>query len=110
MIPGANPSPQPKLHLDRLSRFCPDDRRVFHIYFTMRRPLPPQNFPFSWGSGPPSGSLGLPPTRVLNLNSISVGSVVFAGLTTETDRPADRETDHATRSVTIGRIYVVLSM
>jgi len=35
-------------------------------------------------------------------NGISIGSAVFAGLTTVTDR----QTDHATRSVTIDRIYV----
>jgi len=50
MIPWAHPSPQPKRHLDRLSR--------------------------------------------------------FSGLTSVTDRPIDRQTGHATRSVTIGRIYV----
>jgi len=30
----------------------------------------------------------------------------FAGLTTVSDRQTDRPTDHATRSVTIGRIYI----
>jgi len=44
------------------------------------------------------------PTRVLNLNRISIGSAVFAGLTDVTDRPTDRPTVHATRSVTINRI------
>jgi len=45
----------------------------------------------------------LDPTRVLNNpNGISIGAAVFAGLTNVTDRP----TDHATRSVTIGCIYV----
>jgi len=33
-------------------------------------------------------------------NGISIGSAVFAGITT------DRPTDHATRSVTTNRIYV----
>ena len=37
-----------------------------------------------------------------NPNGISIGSAVFAGLTSVTDR----STDHATRSVRIGRIYV----
>ena len=37
---------------------------------------------------------------------ISIGSAVFAGLSNVTDRRTDRQTDHATRSVTIGRIYV----
>jgi len=41
-------------------------------------------------------------TRVLNPNGISIDSVVFGGLTSVTDR----QTDHATRSVTLNRIYV----
>ena len=45
---------------------------------------------------------GLWPTRVHTANSISTGSLVFAGLTIVTDRL----TDHTTLSVTIGRIYV----
>jgi len=40
--------------------------------------------------------------RVYNPNGISVGSAVSAGLTTVTNRV----TDHASRSVTIGRTYV----
>jgi len=36
------------------------------------------------------------PTRVLNPNGISTGLAVFAGLTSVTDR----QTNHATRSVT----------
>jgi len=43
MIPWAHPSPQPKRHLDRFSRFCRDDRRV-SLYFTMGRP-------FGWRGG-----------------------------------------------------------
>ena len=42
------------------------------------------------------------PTQVVNTNGSSIGAAVFAGLTSVTDRP----TDHATRSVRIGRIYV----
>jgi len=59
-----------------------------------------------WGSGPPSNTWFLGPIRVLNPNGISIGSAVLAGLTTVTDRQTDRPTDHATRSVRIGRIYV----
>ena len=47
------------------------------------------------------------PIRVNKPNGISIGSAVFTWLMTVTDRPTDRQTDHATRSVTIGRIYVV---
>jgi len=39
------PSPQPKRHLGRFSRFCIDDRKV-SLYFTMERPFPLQNCPF----------------------------------------------------------------
>jgi len=45
----------------------------------------------------------LGPTRILNPNGISIG---FAGLTTVTDRQTDRPTDHATRSVKCGHIYM----
>jgi len=48
MITTAHPSSQSKRHLDRFSRFCTDDHRVF-LYFTMGRPFPPQNCPFPWG-------------------------------------------------------------
>jgi len=37
-----------------------------------------------------------------------IGSAVFAGFTSVTERHIDRPTDHATRSVTIGRIYVAM--
>ena len=61
-----------------------------------------KNCPFPWGCGPPSNTWFLWPTRAHNPNGILIGSAVFAGLITVTDR----QTDHATRSVTIGRIYV----
>jgi len=50
-----------------------------------------------------------------NPNGILIGSSVFEGQITVTDRQTDRQTfrptDHVTRSVTVGRIsaYVVLS-
>jgi len=89
------------------SHFCTDDRRV-SLYFTTGRSFPPQNCPFSMGgSGLLSNAWFPGPTQVLNPNGISIGSAIFAGLTTVTDRRTDsRPTDHATRLVTIGRIYV----
>jgi len=54
------------------------------------------------GSGPPSNTMFPGPTQVLNPTGSSIGSAVFAGLTSVTDRP----TDYATRSVRIGRTYV----
>jgi len=48
----------------------------------------------------------LGPTQVHNPDSISIDSAFFAGLTIVTDRHTDWQTDHATPSVTIGRISV----
>jgi len=44
----------------------------------------------------------LGPIQAHNPNGISIGSAFFAGLTSVTGR----QTDHATRSVTIGHIYL----
>ena len=114
MIRTAHPNPQPKLHLDRFSRFCTDDRRVF-LYFIIGHPFPPYKFPLPMGDLDPHLIHGFFwPTRVLNPNGISIGAAVFAELTSVTDRqtcrPTDRPTDHATRSVAIGRIYVRIVM
>ena len=62
--------------------------------------------PSHGGMWTPSNTWFLGPTRVLNPNGTSIGAAVFGGLTSVTDRPTDRSTDHATRSVTIGHIYV----
>jgi len=106
MIPTARPSPQPKQHSYRFSRVCTDNRRV-SLYFTMGRLFSPKNLPLPMGrSGPPSNTWFPGPTQVLNPNGSSIGTAVFAGLTSVTDRQTDRPTDHATRSVRIGRIYV----
>ena len=65
--------------------------------------FPRLKWPFRMGrSGPQSNTWFPEPTRVLDPNGILIGSAVLAGLTSVTDRP----TDHATRSVTIDRIYV----
>jgi len=69
----------------------------------MGRPFSRKNLPLSMaGSEPPSNTWSLGPTQVLNPNGISIGSAVFAELTSVTDR----QTDHAIRSLTIDRIYV----
>jgi len=58
------------------------------------------------GSGAPSNTWFPGPTQVLNPKGSLIGAAVFAGLTSVTDQQTDRPTDHATRSVRIGRIYV----
>jgi len=66
-------------------------------------PLPPlQNCPFPWETWTPPNAWFCGLIQAHKQNSISVGSVDFAQLTTVRDRP----TDHATRSVTIGHIYI----
>jgi len=72
----------------------------------MGRPFSPQNLPlegapFPWGILTPSNTWFPGPTKVLNPKGSSIGAAVFAGLISVTDR----STDHATRSVRIGRIY-----
>ena len=62
------------------------------LYFTMIRPFPPQNCPFPWGIWTPSNTWFPRPTEVLNPNSISIGSAVFAGLTSVISRPTDQQT------------------
>jgi len=96
-IPWDHPSPQPKWHLDQLSYF------LHRLPQCLWCPFSPQNCPFPWGSGPPSNTWFPAPTRVLNANGISIGSAVFAGLTSVTDR---RTSDHTIWSVSVGHIYV----
>ena len=73
---------------------------------------PPQNCLFPRRPVLPSNTWLLGPTRVLNRNGMSIGSVVYAGLTTVRDRQTDRQTQQPTDRprytwwVTIGRIYV----
>jgi len=69
--------------------------------FTMGSSFP-QNCPFPQGIWPPSNTWFPAPTWVLNQNGISIGSAVFAGLTSVADQP----TDHATQPVTTDHIYV----
>ena len=66
------------------------------------RPFPPKNCPFPWGNVNPHLTRFFVSIRTQNPNDISIGSAVFAGLISMTDRP----TDHATQSVAIDRICV----
>jgi len=68
--------------------------------------LRPQNCPFPWVDVDPLLIMFFRPTRVLNPNDISIGSAVFAGLTTVTGISTERPTDHCTRSVTIVCTYI----
>ena len=100
MIPWPHLSPQLKEHLDRLSRFtqmtaeCP--------YALQWDAPPPSKLPFPMGDLDTHLYMVAWANPSSQPNGISIGSAVFAGLTNVTDRP----TDHATRSVTMGRIYV----
>ena len=56
-------------------------------------------------AGSPSNTRFLRSILAHNPNGISIGVAVFAVLTSVTDRQTHWPTDHATQSVTIGRIY-----
>ena len=62
-----------------------------HPYVLLIACSPPQNGPFAWGSEPLSNASFLGLTWVHRSNGISIGSVVFAGLTTVTERSTDRQ-------------------
>jgi len=59
------------------------------LCFTMGCPFPLKISPSYGGIWTPSNAWFPEPTRVLNPNGISIGSAVFAGLTTVTDRHTD---------------------
>ena len=103
MIPTAHPTPQPKRYPYRFSRLCTDDRRV-SLYFTTGRLFFPQNFPLPIGGLDPHLIHGFPgpPKSSTQTASRSVQPFLRGSPVWQTDRP----TDHATRSVRIGRIYV----
>jgi len=72
-------------------------------------PLSPQHCFFPWGCGPHliHGSLG-PPESSSQTASWSVQPFWHGSLVWQSDRPTDRPTNHATRSVTIGCIYIYI--
>jgi len=47
MVPLTHPTQHPKLHRDWFSRFCTAHCR--DLYFTLSRPLSPDDCPFVWG-------------------------------------------------------------
>ena len=75
------------------------------LYFTMGRPFSPKNLPLPMGGSGPHlthGSPG-PPKSSTQKAARSVQPFLQGSLVWQTDR---QPTDHATRSVRIGRIYV----
>jgi len=86
----------------RFSRFCTDDRRVSPLQWDAP---PPKKLPLPWGICDGHlirGSLG-PPESSTQTASGLVQPFLQGSLVWQLDRPT---ADHATRSVTIGRIYV----
>jgi len=70
-------------------------------------PILPQKFaPSHGGSEPPSDTWSLGATEVINPNGISIGSTVFAGLTSVTDRQTDWQTDRPCYSVSNNRPHL----
>jgi len=70
--------------------FLHSSRQTVAIFYNGRPLTVP---PSRRGSGPPTNTWFLGPTWILNSNGISIGLVVFLGLTTVTDRQTDRRTE-----------------
>jgi len=100
-----HPSHHPKLHLDRFSCFHTAHGKE-SLHFTMGHLFPPpSNCPFTlwiWTLSN-NGSLG-PPETISKLASRTVQPFLQGSQSCQTDR----QTDHATPSTTIGRIYLVV--
>ena len=67
-------------------------RRPQNVPILYNGTSPMEIAPSFGGSRPPSNTWFPGPTRVLNPNSISIGSAVFARLSSVTDRQTDRQT------------------
>jgi len=109
MIRLAHPSPQPKRYLDRFSRFAQMTAEC--SYSLQCDALRPSKLPLPMEIWTASNTWFPGPTRVLNPNGISIGSAVFAGLTSVTDRQTDllqtdRQTDRPRYSVGNSRSHL----
>jgi len=79
VLSWAHPSPQPKQHLDCLSRFC--TAQAERPYTLQWAALPPQNCPFQWGHLDHLAHWIIWLIEARNPNGIWIGSAVFAQLT-----------------------------
>jgi len=103
VFPSAHQSPQPKRQIDRFTHFCTAHGRK-SLYFIMGRP-PLLKIAPSHDGMMTHGSLAHPspqPKRHLDRSAV----LHKAHYCDKTDQETDRLTDHVTRPVTIGRIYV----
>jgi len=102
MVPWTHRNSHPKWNLDQFSHFCTDHGKGF-LYNGPTSPFLLKIAHLCAESGYPSNTCFLGPTWVHNPNGISTGSAIFAGsLLWQTNRP----TDHTTRFVTVGCIYI----
>ena len=101
MLLWAHPCPRPKWHLDQFSCFCTA------LYYTLQwaTPFYPSNCPFTWGIWTPSTWWFFGSIQVHIPSDLSIDSAVFTRLTIV---HTDRQTDHATPCVTIGRISTAI--
>jgi len=89
-----------------LNRAIVTDRPTDHAILAIQEPpLSPKIARFHGGIWTPSNTWFLGLIRVLNPNGIWIGSIILQGSPAHSTM-AGRPTGHATRSVTIGRIYV----
>ena len=85
-------SPQPKQDLDQFSHFFAQTTAQCPYILQWDAPSPLKIVPFHGRMWTPSNTWFLGPTRVLNLNGISISSAVFAVFTSVTDLQTDRQT------------------
>ena len=88
VLPLAHPSPQTKRQINRFGRSCTaHGRKSLYLQWAL---LAPKIASSDGGIWTPSNTWFPGPTRLLNPNGMSIGSAVFAGLTSVTDRQTDR--------------------
>jgi len=107
LLPLAHPSPNHKRHLDRFRGFCTAHGRVAISLLTTGRPFAPLKLPFSHREYGPH-RIGLHDSLSPSKSSTQTASrsVQPFCMAYYCDRQTGESTDHAIRSVTIGRIYV----
>jgi len=93
-------------HLHRFSHFAQLTAENTRILYNGPPLRPPQNCPLLAGSGPPSNTWCLGPTRVHISNDMSIGSAVFQGSRSWQDRPTDVPTDRTRYSVCNNRPHL----
>ena len=85
VLPSAHRSPQPKWQINQFSRLQSVPVPYNGVLLCLLKVAPSYG-----GTWTPSNTWFAGPSRVLNPNGILIGSAVFAGLNSVTDRPTEQ--------------------